>query len=416
MNAPQLFCEVSDKKFGLLGFLSIDRTVNGKACGGIRWGPHISKDEIRALGYDMTLKYGFCNIRLGGAKSGIIAPFEMVGPERRERLLAFGRQLAPLLRSRVYIPGADLGTNHQDMLTVLEGAGIKLSDQGHGEQAGYYTGLNVVQAVTVALKHLGISLSNASVALEGFGKVGGTIGQLLADLNIKVVAISTKHGALYNPEGLDIKKLLGLRDVHNAAWIEKYTDAERMTSAQLYLLPADVLVPCAGPWMIHEGNVDKIQAKAVVPGANIPATRPIQERLEKRGVLYLPDFICNSGGILANTLEWRGLSRPQLESFFRGVLTQKMELILKRAVSLKRSPAILAEELALENMEKLQEKKKEKKSLGKALSNPGRSIQFMASNYYRGKGPMKNLAAPLAEREAEYAFWGDNFKKERENK
>lgn len=406
MRKPQLFCEISDQASGLLGYLAIDRTIDGKACGGIRWGPQVSREEISALSYDMTLKYGFCNIRLGGAKAGIVAPFEASEEERRARLQAFGHELGPLLRSRIYIPGADLGTDHEDTLTILQAAGIQIQDRRHGEQGGYYTGYGVVQAILAALEHLKLSLSDARVAIEGFGKVGGAIGELLGRLGARVVAIATKHGGLHHPEGLSIERLLALRDPRNHAWIERYAEAERITPEDLYKLPVDVLIPCAGPWMINESNVDRIQAKAVVPAANIPATRPIQERLEARGILYLPDFICNAGGILANTLEWRGFGPSEIERFFREVLAAKIAYVLERAVSLGESPVIVAEKIALENvlrMEKVSDQYKVRSKFDRVLrvlGNPHRSIRYLASAYYRTQGPMRRLVAPWAWDEA----------------
>ena len=402
--------EIRDSRFGLMGHLAIDRAVDGRACGGIRWGPGVTQEELQALAYDMSLKFGFSNIRLGGAKSGIIAPFELDPSERKERLEAFGRALAPFLRSGAYIPGADLGTSHEDALTVCEAAGFKRPDTHHGEMAGYYTGYGVVQAVLMSLRHLGLKESDCSVVIEGFGKVGGAIGRLLADLGIRVAAISTKQGGRYHPRGLDIRQLILNQQSHPGTWIEQYRDGDPIHSSDLYELPVDILIPCAGPWMIHESNWKKIRAKAIVPGANIPARRNIQEQLENRGVLYLPDFLCNSGGVLANTLEWRGFSGREIACFLQEIFSAKIQKTLNEAKRKEKSVSISAEEAALRNLEKMEKAVQKSKAerwpgkLVKAVRHPRRAARYLASAYYRRVLPLRRLAAQKAWEEAVTAF------------
>ena len=414
MTDSQFFFEVADRDVGLIGYVAIDRTINDKACGGIRWGPDVTPDEVRALAHNMSLKYGFGNIRLGGAKAGIVAPFEMPAQERRQLLLAFGRKIGSLLRSRIFIPGADLGTSHEDMLTVLQGAGRGISNHRRGELAGYYTGFGVAQAVFVAAEYLGIPIRGCRVAIEGFGKVGGTIAHLLARAGAHVVAISTKYGGVYHPSGLNVEDLLALRESGDPHWIESYGDkARRVTAEDLYALPVDVLIPCAGSWMIHEGNVDRIQAKAVVPGANIPAKRNVQERLEARGILYLPDFVCNLGGVLANTLEWRGFDRGHIETFFRTELALKIKNLLVHSHEISKSPAAEAEGIALENLERMEKisqqsgRLSQKAKIVRGLRHPLRAAIYTASVYYRRGYPLREFFAGGALAEVRRFFHDD---------
>ena len=412
MASAGLFCKVSDREWGLLGYLAIDRFIDGSSCGGIRWGPSVSREEIEALSYDMTLKYGFCNIPLGGAKSGIIAPSELSPGQKRKRLLAFGRQLGPLLRSGAYIPGADLGTSHQDMLTVLEGAGLRQRNPENGSAAGYFTGYGVVQAILVALRRLGLKPEECTAGIDGFGKVGGTIVELLAERGVSMVAVATKYGALFRPEGLPVKELLSWRDSPDPAWVQRYPNAERMPLEGLYTLPMDILIPCAGPWVINEGNVARVKAKAVVPGANIPATREVQVSLEKRGVLYLPDSMCNCAGVMANALAWKGLTREQIERFLREVLALRMERILHLASVSNQSPVVVAEQFALRNVERLERFSEEKRRSRWARASllfrdPERLLLGVASRAYRRGGSLARWLAPLAWQEAVRAFERD---------
>jgi glutamate dehydrogenase (NAD(P)+) len=297
----------------LLGYVAIDSTIAGRSCGGLRMLPDVTEAEMTGLAHAMTLKYGFLSMPQGGAKAGVRGDPEAPPEARRERLLAFGRAIEPLLKSHAYAPHADMGTTNADIREMLTSLGIAVKHRElRGQNSGYYTALTVLAGVKQGARHLGLDLSRASVAIEGFGKVGGSLGGLLAAAGVRVVAVSTSRGALYNPRGLDMKRLCAET---RSDFVERYRDAERLDRAALLELPVDVLCPCARHDSIHAGNASRIAAKLICPGANNPVTPETERLLEARSVLCLPDFVTNSGGVLGGTMEFAMQPRDVIERF-----------------------------------------------------------------------------------------------------
>src|SRR4051812_38388249 len=193
------------------GYVVFDSTVRGRAHGGLRLLPDVDEAELSDLAFNMTLKYGFVGLPNGGAKAGICGDPEASAGDRRKLLAAFGRQMAPLLCAGIYRPAPDMGTRAADIRCVLEAAGAPLTRQDfRASRSGYYTALTVLCGVRAAAEHLGLALGESTAAIEGFGAVGGPLANLLARAGIQVVAISTLHGGLYNPAGLDMAHLAAL--------------------------------------------------------------------------------------------------------------------------------------------------------------------------------------------------------------
>ncbi len=321
----------------LLGYVAIDSTMDGRCCGGLRMLPDVNEAEIAGLARAMTLKYGFLGLPQGGAKAGVRGDPEAPPEVRRERLLAFGREIAPMLCSRRYAPHPDMGTNNTDIRELLQSVGVKVKHRElRVKDSGYYTALTVMAGVKQGARHIGLDLSCASVAIEGFGKVGGALGGLLAAAQIRVVAVSTSRGALYNPRGLDMKQLCAET---GSSFVERYRDAEHLDRAALLELPVDVLCPCARHDSIHAGNASRIAAKLISPGANNPVTPEAERMLRERSVLCLPDFVTNSGGVLGGTMEFAMQPRDVIERF----VDQQIGARIARLLGQSTPPRELAE-------------------------------------------------------------------------
>jgi glutamate dehydrogenase/leucine dehydrogenase len=174
-NGNQLLSIVS-RGSSVLGYLVIDSLVAGRSCGGLRLLPDIDESEMRQLARAMTLKYGFLGLPQGGAKAGVRGDPEGPLIERRERLIEFGRAIAPLLRNRIYVPGTDMGTDVDDIRYMLKGVGVPITYRElRNNDSGYYTALSVFTSVKQAVRHSRKNLSECSVAIEGFGKVGRSL-------------------------------------------------------------------------------------------------------------------------------------------------------------------------------------------------------------------------------------------------
>lgn len=313
----------------VMGYVVIDSTVGGRSCGGLRMLPDIDEAEIRGLARAMTLKYGFLGLPQGGAKAGVRGNPEAPQAERRHRLVEFGRAVAPLLRSRTYIPNTDMGTENTDIRHMLLSVGVPIKRRElRGTQSGYYTALSALTSAKQAIRHLGMTLSGCSVAIEGFGKVGRALAELLDEANVRVVAISTSRGGFFNPQGLDLKRLKDLEAKAGSRVVDLYTEAERIDRAALLELPVDLLCPCGRHNSLHADNAHCVKARIICPGANNPVTPEAERILFERGVLCLPDFVTNSGGVLGGTMEFASVRKDRIALFVERHIGRRVAWLL----------------------------------------------------------------------------------------
>ncbi len=338
----------------VLGYVVIDTTVGGRSIGGLRMLPDVTEAEMRELARTMTLKYGFLGLPHGGAKGGVIGDPDAPQAERRRRLASFGQAIFPLLRNRAYIPGPDIGTDNADIQYMLKSIGIRVKRRElGGSESGYYTAVTVFTGAKESTRHLGLNLSKCSVAIEGFGKVGRALGRLLAEANARVVAISTLRGAVFNPQGLDVERLSKLAAEAGSEVVNLYTDAERIERAALLELPVDLLCPCARHHSVHMANASRVAARIICPGANNPVTPEAERVLFKRGVLCLPDFVTNSGGVLGGTMEFASVRKEKIATFLERHIGAGISRILKEAARQNVLPREIAVPLALRRFDQM---------------------------------------------------------------
>ncbi|HEX7980934.1 MAG TPA: Glu/Leu/Phe/Val dehydrogenase dimerization domain-containing protein [Gemmatimonadaceae bacterium] len=349
----QLVCVARDGN-DVLGYVAIDSTVGGRSRGGLRMVADVDEAEVRGLARAMTLKYGFLGLPQGGAKAGVRGDPEAPAEERRARLAAFARLMAPLLRSRVFTPDTDMGTTRADIAHVLAVAGAPVPPRSESAQrSGFYTALTVRAAARVAAQRVGLELAGARVAIEGFGSVGASLAMLLHDVGARVVAVSTTAGALYAPDGLDVARLVALAADHGSRVVDAYAEehrgagAERLDRAALLVLPVDVLCPCARHGSVHGGNVADVQARVVASGANNPLTPDAERALDERGVACVPDFVANSGGVLGGTMEFAAVPERAIAAFVDDHFAGRVAWLLAEAARAGEPTRTVAERVAL---------------------------------------------------------------------
>jgi len=324
----------------LLGHLVVYSDVNGTYSGGVRIVPDISRFELSHLARNMTLKYAFLDIPYGGAKAAITTHQKNITEERKNDLIVrFAKHMIPFKGS--YQAGKDLGTNDEEYKLMAQAAGFRYHP---GFKSGFYTALSVLVTAQEIARHRNINFSNATVAIEGFGKVGSYMAKLLSEAKAKVVAVSTSRGALYDPEGLDINHLWQLRETYHDDCVNKYGDAQKISLADLLFLPVDFLVPCAASWSITRNNAHLIRAQVVVCGANIPVTDKAKEILLDNNVLYFPDFASNSGGVFGPMMERLYNSRDVAAM----LLTQKITPIIQHLFTRSKNNAMTLEQTAID--------------------------------------------------------------------
>jgi glutamate dehydrogenase (NAD(P)+) len=313
---------VTDPDGTLLGFVEVDRVVAGRCCGGIRAGPAVTAGEIRRIAEVMTLKCGYAGLAAGGAKGGVIVPDGMTTRQRTARLEAFGRAVAPLLRSGVWSHGADMGTSDVDIARIRHAAGIGSYPGPPGStpaalkgeaSSGYAAGLTVALCAEAALESLGIPLHKARIAVQGAGAVGRAAIRSLASSGARIVAVSTIAGTLRRDGGLDAESVLDGLAGAGDGFAAGGEPADAVLSTE-----CDVMLLCAGSGALDSMAGERLRARAVVCGANIPFADGVENRLSARGFLVLPDFVAGGGGVLGSTLVTAaGVTPLELEAILR---------------------------------------------------------------------------------------------------
>ncbi|MGB5163212.1 MAG: Glu/Leu/Phe/Val dehydrogenase dimerization domain-containing protein [Thermoanaerobaculia bacterium] len=332
-----------------VAYIVIDSTVNGRSRGGLRIVPDLSEAELSVAARAMTLKYGLLGLPQGGAKAGILGNGE-ASPEDRQRLLSdFAAAVRPYLMQRTYQPDADLGTRGEDIRSMMCSHGLTVKHrEWRGRDSGYYTAVSCVAAAEAAVEWRKGQLAESKVAIEGFGSVGSVVADLLSRRGASVVAISTSRGALYDPDGLDVDRLRSMVREMGSRIVEEYDQKLFLRRQDLLELPVNLLLPCARHHSLHDGNVSRISAKIICPGANNPATPEAEATLFDRGHLFLPDFVCNSGGVLGGTMEFAGISLEQTASLIEEWMARMIPDLLDQAERSGQSVRSIAEPAALE--------------------------------------------------------------------
>lgn len=346
---PEKIVHVHDPQTGMKGVVVIDCTALGTtAGGGIRMLPDITTQEIAGLARAMTYKLGTAGVPVGGAKSGIWADPGIRGEQRKNIMRAFGRAVKSLIQEGLVF-GADIGTEAGDLAYVFEGAGLTVQGTGlmaeekDGEPLeNHVTGYGVVVAASAASEMAGIDVQGATVAIEGFGKVGGGVARYITEAGARVVAISTVEGMIYDENGLDVRSLLETRGKSGDKAIQEYAGAEHLAKEKIFSLPVDILIPGARPHVIDKTNVKKVKAKIISSIANIPITDEAEEVLFQEGVLVVPDFISNAGGTALGIVDFIGGTPENAFDLAEELIGSNTRIILADARKERINPRRLA--------------------------------------------------------------------------
>lgn len=344
---PQMVAHLYDPGTGMRGFAVIDNTACGPAIGGVRMAPDVTVEEVFRLARAMTLKNAAAGLPHGGGKAGLVA--DPHAPGRLALVRAFGRAIR---RLDDYIPGPDMGTDEECMAVLRDemGRSVGLPRVVGGiplDEIGA-TGFGLARCAEAAAPFCGLKLEGATVAIEGYGNVGRPAARFLAKLGARLVAASDSRGAVYDPEGIDPDELAAVkaREGSVAAWKR----GKKIAVADLLTVPCDILVPAARPDCIHAGNAPGIKARLILQGANIPATAEAEAMLHKRGVLVVPDFIANAGGVICASVEWHGGTEAAAMETIAAKITANTEAVLKRSREGGLLPRQAAEALAVERV------------------------------------------------------------------
>ncbi len=300
----------------LAGYRVQHNLSRGPAKGGVRFHPHTDLDEVRALAMWMTWKCALIGIPYGGAKGGVAIDPRVHSRNELERVTRrYASEIMPIIGPERDIPAPDVGTDEQTMAWMMDTysahkgytvTGVvtgKPVSIGGSLGRGGATSRGVMYATFSALREAGVDHRGATVAVQGFGKVGGLAAQFLHDAGCLVVAVSDWKGGVYNAKGLNPAALIQHLK-RGADTVVGFPGTDAITNDELLELDVDVLVPAALEGVISDENADRVRARFIVEGANGPTTPDADAVLEDRGIVVVPDILANSGGVAVSYFEW----------------------------------------------------------------------------------------------------------------
>jgi glutamate dehydrogenase (NAD(P)+) len=298
---PEKIVCVSDRKTGMRGVLVIDNTARGMGKGGTRMSPTLTVHEVARLARTMTWKWAAVDLFHGGAKAGILG--DPNAPNKEAILRAFARALANEVPTE-YVFGLDMGLTEKDAAIFADELGDRGAAVGLPRALGGLpydelgvTGFGVAEAADAAAQAISLPTVGARVAIQGFGAVGRAAAERLVELGAVITAVSTARGAVIDPDGLDVARLVALRAEHGDNCVHEYGSA--VDASEALTTDAQILIPAAREDVIDKDLAISTSAALIVEGANLPTTPAAREVLHERGVTIVPDFIANAGGIVA---------------------------------------------------------------------------------------------------------------------
>jgi glutamate dehydrogenase (NAD(P)+) len=348
---PAKIIHVHEPKVGLKGIVVVDNTAAGPAIGGLRMIPDGSVEECFRLARAMSLKNAAAGLAHGGGKSVLCADPKLPVERKEELIRAMACAVADC---RDYIIGPDMGTDETCMGWVHDeiGRAVGLPRELGGiplDEIGA-TAWGLRQCVEVAAEFADFELEGARVVIQGYGNVGRPAARFLTELGCIVVAAADSGGAIYSECGLDIDQLDALK--RHGRSVAEHLNSKRLSADELIAVDCEIWIPAARPDVIHAGNVDQLRAKLVASGANIATTPEAERRLHERGVISVPDFIANAGGVICAAMEYRGSSEAAVFDEISERVRTNTRHVLETSLSSGKPPREAATTLSVERIRK----------------------------------------------------------------
>lgn len=314
--------------------------ARGPAKGGVRFHQNVTLDEVKALAMWMTWKCAVVGIPYGGAKGGVIVdPRTLTHGELERMARRYFSEIQVIIGEQKDIPAPDVNTNAQtmawfmDTYSMSQGYAVpaivtgKPVDLGGSEGREKATSRGITFCIREAAKALKMELKGATIAIQGFGNVGGHLAPLAHDMGLKVVAVSDVNGGIHDPKGFDVPKLMAWSKEKGT--VKDFPGSTPLSNKELLELKVDILAPCALEGVIHKDNAPNLKCKILAEGANGPTTPQADKILAEKGIFVLPDVLCNAGGVTASYFEWV----QGLQSFFwtEAEVNDRLDQIMTKA-------------------------------------------------------------------------------------
>ena len=290
-------------------------TMRGPAKGGVRYHPQVNLDEVKALATWMTWKCAISGIPFGGGKGGICCNPKEMSPAELERMTRrYIIEIMPIIGPEKDIPAPDVYTNAQTMAWMMDTFSMNKGYAVPGIVTGkpleiggslgreFATARGTVYTVESGAKYIGLDLSKATCAVQGFGNAGSNAARLISELGTKVVAVSDSQGGIFSSKGLDIDAVI--QHKKETGSVIGFAGAEDISNEELLIIDCEVLIPAALENVLTEKNAADVKAKIIAEAANGPTTPEADKILEKKNVFIIPDILANAGGVTVSYFEW----------------------------------------------------------------------------------------------------------------
>jgi glutamate dehydrogenase (NAD(P)+) len=342
---PARIIHLCRPSLSLKAIVVVDNTACGAAVGGVRMAPDVSVEECFRLARAMTWKNAAAGLPHGGGKAVIFGDPRMAAAAKEQMIRAFAGSIRDIAD---YIPGPDMGTDEQCMAWIKDeiGRAVGLPSALGGiplDEIGA-TGFGLAACVDVASEFIGLDLKGARIAVQGFGAVGKHAARFLAQKGALLVAASDTGGTLADPSGLDVGALIALKDAGRS--LHEHDKGSKLAAAAILDVDCDIWIPAARPDVVRADNVSRLRARLMPQGANIPCTPEAERALHDRGVLVVPDFIANAGGVICASVEYRGGTQRAAFDYIDERIRTNVRAVLEESRRHKALPRAAAVALA----------------------------------------------------------------------
>jgi len=342
---PEKVIHVHRPAIGLRAILVIDNVAAGPAIGGTRMAPDVGLDECFRLARAMTFKNAVAGLRHGGAKSVIIADPAMPPDQKEEIIRAFAQAIGEVTD---YIAGPDMGTNETAMAWITDeiGRSVGLPREIGGiplDEIGV-TGFGLTIAAEVAEEFSNVRLDGARIVVQGFGAVGKHAARFLCEKGCILVGASDSRGTIADPQGIEVAELTRIKE--EGGRVADYPRGKKLDRDAVIDIACDIWIPAARPDVINIADVDRLDCKMVLQGANIPVTPEAEVKLFERGILSVPDFVANAGGVICGAVEYAGGTQASALAIIEEKVRDNVHAVLAESRASGKRPRIAAQNLA----------------------------------------------------------------------
>jgi len=317
-------------------------TLRGPAKGGLRYSPDVTLDEIKALAFLMTFKTSLLELPLGGSKGGICVDRKKLSQDELRKLTRrYTSEILSMIGPDIDILAPDMNTGEREMAWIMDTYSMNKGRSIPGVVTGKpieiggtvgrtdAPGTGMYYILQSLCERQNISLTSSKVAIQGFGKVGSVVAQILSDVGCKIIAITDSEGGIHSDKGLNINKLISWKQQGKSLKDYEENNVESITNEELFRTKCDILIPAATENQIFSGNADEIDCNIILEGANSPTTSQADTILNEKGILIIPDILANAGGLCVSYFEYI----QDIHSYFWNLerVNSEMRRILLRA-------------------------------------------------------------------------------------